>query len=65
MAVSIAQLLGEKIFADMTSDDVEELLEACSDHLTDDDLMEMTENAYDEEEEEQPEVLERENRPHT
>lgn len=38
----------------MTHDDVDELLEASSDPLTDDDLMEIIENANDEEDDEQP-----------
>lgn len=54
--VRLARLLGGEGFADMTRDDVEELLETYSDPLTDEDLVEMIKSSSDEGEEEQPEV---------
>ena len=52
-AVKLARLLGGKGFSDMTSDDVNDLIDCHSQPLTDEDLMEMTKSASEEEEGEQ------------
>lgn len=44
------------IMTDMTRDDVDYLLEACSGPLTDDDLVEMIEYAIDAKENEHPDI---------
>ncbi|XP_051781620.1 tigger transposable element-derived protein 1-like [Erpetoichthys calabaricus] len=53
-AVRLAKLLGGEGFDDMTCDDINELLEAHSETLSDEDLAEMTKSANEEDEQEDP-----------
>lgn len=48
-AVKLAKLLGRDGFTDMTSEDINNLIEAHSDPLTEEDLTEMTKSASEEE----------------
>ncbi|XP_028664099.1 tigger transposable element-derived protein 1-like [Erpetoichthys calabaricus] len=53
-AVTLAKLLGGEGFNDMTSDDINELLDAHSELLSDEDLAEMTKSASEEEDQDDP-----------